>query len=39
MEFMKYKKSILYGCFVPKNIDGLFLAGHCISGTHESHAS
>lgn len=30
---------IPYGCFIPKEIDGLYLAGRCISGTHEAHAS
>ena len=28
-----------YGCFVPKKVDGLFIAGRCISGTHRAHAS
>ncbi len=28
-----------YGCLVPKGIDGLFLAGRNIAGTHEAHAS
>lgn len=30
---------IPYGCLVPRKIDGLLLAGRCISGTHEAHAS
>jgi len=28
-----------YRSFVPQNIDGLYTAGRCISGTHEAHAS
>ena len=30
---------IPYGCLVPEAVDGLLLAGRCISGTHEAHAS
>lgn len=30
---------IPYGCLVPKKTDGLLLAGRCISGSHEAHAS
>ncbi len=30
---------IPYGCLVPREIDGLLLAGRCISGSHEAHAS
>lgn len=30
---------IPYGCLVPRDVDGLLLAGRCISGTHEAHAS
>ena len=30
---------IPYGCLVPKEIDGLLLAGRCISGSHDAHAS
>ncbi len=30
---------IPYGCLVPRNVDGLLLAGRCISGSHEAHAS
>jgi len=30
---------IPYGCLVPKAIDGLLVAGRCISGTHEAMAS
>jgi hypothetical protein len=30
---------IPYGCLVPKKIDGLLLAGRCISGSHDAHAS
>ena len=28
-----------YRCFVPIGIEGLFVAGRCISGTHRAHAS
>jgi ribulose 1,5-bisphosphate synthetase/thiazole synthase len=30
---------IPYGCLVPRDIDGLILAGRCISGSHDAHAS
>lgn len=30
---------IPYRCFVPRKIDGLFVAGRCISGDHSAHAS
>jgi len=30
---------IPYGCLVPEKIDGLLLAGRCISGSHDAHAS
>ena len=30
---------IPYGCFLPKNVEYLFTAGRCISGTHRAHAS
>jgi len=30
---------IPYGCLVPREVDGLVLAGRCISGSHEAHAS
>jgi hypothetical protein len=30
---------IPYGCLVPRTIDGLLVAGRCISGSHEAHAS
>jgi len=30
---------IPYGCLVPKKIDGLVMAGRCISGSHDAHAS
>ncbi|MHB8898663.1 MAG: FAD-dependent oxidoreductase [Thermoguttaceae bacterium] len=30
---------IPFRCLVPKSIGGLLLAGRCISGTHEAHAS
>lgn len=28
-----------YGCFVPQKVEGLYVAGRCISGTHRAHAS
>ncbi len=31
--------TIPYGCFVPKKVDGLFLAGRDISGTHLAHSN
>ena len=31
--------TIPYGCLVPEKIDGLLLAGRCISGTHMAHAN
>jgi hypothetical protein len=31
--------TIPYGCFVPQKIDGLFLAGRNISGTHMAHSN
>ena len=30
---------IPYGCLVPQDTDGLLLAGRCISGSHDAHAS
>ena len=30
---------IPYGCLVPEKIDGLLLAGRCISGTHLAHSN
>ena len=30
---------IRYSAFLPKGIDGLLVAGRCISGTHRAHAS
>lgn len=30
---------IPYGCLVPRDVDGLLLAGRCISGSHDAHAS
>ncbi len=30
---------IPYGCLVPREVDGLVVAGRCISGSHEAHAS
>ena len=37
----KQKKgyTIPYGCFVPVNIDNLYLAGRNISGTHMAHSN
>jgi len=31
--------TIPYGCFVPKGIDNLYLAGRNISGTHKAHSN
>jgi hypothetical protein len=28
-----------YRCFTPKGVEGLLVAGRCISGTHRAHAS
>ena len=28
-----------YRCFTPRNVEGLYVAGRCISGTHRAHAS
>jgi len=30
---------IPYGCLVPEKLDGLLMAGRCISGSHDAHAS
>jgi hypothetical protein len=30
---------IPYGCLVPETVDNLIMAGRCISGSHEAHAS
>ncbi|MGM0401835.1 MAG: FAD-dependent oxidoreductase [Chloroflexota bacterium] len=30
---------IPYGCLVPQRVENLLVAGRCISGTHEAHAS
>lgn len=30
---------IPYRCFVPRKIEGLYIAGRCISGDHSAHAS
>ncbi len=30
---------IPYGCLIPRNVEGLLVAGRCISGSHEAHAS
>jgi hypothetical protein len=30
---------IPYGCLLPAGIEGLLVAGRCISGSHEAHAS
>ena len=35
----KRSYTIPYGCLVPKNVDGLLLAGRCISGSHLAHSS
>lgn len=37
----KQKKgyTIPYGCFVPKKVEGLYLAGRDISGTHMAHSN
>ncbi len=31
--------TIPYGCLVPEKVDGLLLAGRCISGTHKAHSN
>ena len=31
--------TIPYGCLVPKKVEGLLLAGRCISGTHKAHSA
>ncbi len=31
--------TIPYGCLVPAEVDGLLLAGRCISGTHKAHSN
>ena len=33
------KYTIPYGCFLPKGVDGLLLAGRNISGTHLAHSN
>ncbi len=35
----KEKYTIPLGCFIPEKIDGLFLAGRNISGTHKAHSN
>jgi uroporphyrinogen-III decarboxylase len=30
--------TIPYGCFLPKQVDGLLMVGRCISGTHMAHS-
>ncbi|MFW5830154.1 MAG: FAD-dependent oxidoreductase, partial [Planctomycetota bacterium] len=35
----KQPYDIPYGCLVPEALDGLLLAGRCISGDHYAHAS
>ena len=35
----KIQYCIPYGCFVPQKVEGLYVAGRCISGTHRAHAS
>jgi ribulose 1,5-bisphosphate synthetase/thiazole synthase len=31
--------TIPYGCFVPLRVEGLLIAGRCISGTHMAHSN
>lgn len=31
--------TIPYGCLIPETVDGLLLAGRCISGTHMAHSN
>lgn len=40
-ETIQYVKpyDLPYGCFLPRGIEGLLVAGRCISGTHRAHAS
>jgi hypothetical protein len=39
-EFPQARKyTIPYGCFLPKGVDGLLLAGRNISGTHLAHSN
>lgn len=35
----KGKYTIPYRCFVPEGVEGLLVAGRCISGTHKAHSS
>ena len=30
---------IPYGCFLPKNLEGILVGGRCISASHEAHGS
>lgn len=39
MEYATRPYQIPYRCLVPQHIDGLLVAGRCISGTYEAHAS
>lgn len=40
LDFKKIKAyGIPYGCFLPRNIKNLLVAGRCISGTHQAMAS
>ncbi len=31
--------TIPYGCLIPEKLDGVLLAGRCISGTHKAHSN
>jgi hypothetical protein len=37
--FQKKGYTIPYGCFVPLKVEGLLMAGRCISGTHIAHSN
>lgn len=39
LEFPIRPYQIPYRCLVPLQVDGLLVAGRCISGTYEAHAS
>lgn len=40
-EHIQYCKpyDLPYRCFTPRDVEGLYVAGRCISGTHRAHAS
>lgn len=40
-EHIQYCKpyDLPYRCFMPRDVEGLYVAGRCISGTHRAHAS